>query len=132
MNKYFLILCTVCLIWIFSCKTNTLKNSLPVIRLDKDSIYIGNIQKGDSVDLDVKITNIGFDTLKIIDIGVDCGCTNVSVSNKFVAKDDSSFLHITYNSMKSNDEGLFRKSIVIRNNSEDIFKILRISGNIIK
>jgi hypothetical protein len=127
MSKYFLpIMCLLA----FCCNSKEQTAKTSILQLDKDSLFVGDIRKGDSINVSVTIRNTGEDTLRITDIGVDCGCTNASLSNKNISPSDSAFLNVTYNNSKSHDSGYFRKAIVIRNNSPEMFKILRISGSV--
>jgi Protein of unknown function (DUF1573) len=124
MNKYILV------IFLFASCNSPIKKTHPVIRLEKDSLNLGNIKMGDSIKVKLKVFNQGNDTLKIANIGVSCGCTAASIDKKEILPGDSSLLHLTYDNTKSSDSGYMFKSIVIRNNSSETFKILRIAGNI--
>lgn len=127
MNKYLLI--TMCILAL-ACDNKGQRAKSAILKLNQDSLFIGNIRKGVSINFSVIIKNTGEDTLRISDIGVDCGCTNASLSNKNILPSDSAFLNVTYNNSKSHDSGHFSKAIVIRNNSSEMFKVLRISGNV--
>lgn len=103
---------------------------LPIITLDHDTTDIGTLKKEEKKSAIVKISNEGNDTLRIDNIGVSCGCTNTRLEKKIIPPDSISYLHILYESKKSNDTGTFYKSIVIRNNSKEPFKIFTLKGRI--
>lgn len=108
------------------------KNSLsyPVLRIEKDSINIGSLNKGDSLSVKIPMYNVGDDILRIVSIGASCGCTSVFVEDKVLSSGDSTVLKFVYKTAESKDSGFFEKNIVVKTNCQIPFKIIKFSGNV--
>lgn len=98
----------------------------PVLTLEKDTIQVGTIKRGDSILVSIKVFNSGDDTLKLTDLAMSCGCTKgVFTSNTVIP---GQIVSISLEYKNAGDIGSFDKSVVIENNSDNPFKILRIQG----
>jgi hypothetical protein len=100
-----------------------------IFESDRDTIDFGVIFLKDTLEQRVKITNNGTDTLKILNAVAACGCTVPKLKDTLIAGGKSTFIHVKY---KPNlkDTGKFSKSVVLKTNCEEPFKLIRIIGNI--
>lgn len=86
----------------------------PKISVDKTEIPFGTVYNGASQEVSFKISNTGTDSLRIYDIDVSCGCTNVSHYKPVMGPGQSQSLTILFNS--SGFVGNIKKAIDIKTN----------------
>jgi|GEM_PF-6802743 len=107
--------------------------SKPVIRTSLDTIRFNEIQRGSVQEAVVKLYNDGGDTLKLGRLAMTCGCTGGELGKNVVLPGDSTDLSVVYdsNSDPGNSGGIIDKSIIVENNSNEMFKIISITGSIL-
>lgn len=105
------------------------KASNAVFKSEKDTINFGDISALAESVQELKIMNNGTDTLYISKVVASCGCTVAALNDTLIASGKSTVLRVHYKP-EPKDTGVFSKSIVLRTNCEDPFKLIRIIGNV--
>ncbi|GAB2836938.1 DUF1573 domain-containing protein [Ferruginibacter profundus] len=118
--------CVGVLLITVSCQSN-IKN-LANISFDSDTLKFERININDSLELEYKFKNNGTANLKILDIGVECGCTKPTY-------DTFSYLpgvrgKIKLKFLSSGDTGKVIRTIVVKTNSEPSLKVLYLIGRV--
>lgn len=72
------------------------RNYLTTVEIRQDSIDIGYVNMGDSIEIPYVLKNSGSSALLIKDIIPSCDCTTASFSSKEVAPGDSTTIVLTY------------------------------------
>jgi hypothetical protein len=121
-TKFIYVIC----IFIYSCKENIANNCSPIVNYNNDTINIGNIKKGDSVNIIFKLKNIGDCDFHIKKIGVGCGCTEVKFDSTIIKPNQSSLISLKYRNKE--DSGGFIKAIVVESNSSPTLHTLFVKG----
>ena len=110
---------------LLSCKSKEAKEK-PVITSEKDLFDLGRIHKNDSVHIRFRIYNTGGDTLKVINYGAGCGCTNIKLDNTKILSGDSSTVNVLY--LPDQDIDSVYKSIVLETNAIERYKVIRLKA----
>lgn len=76
------------------------------------------------------IKNTGNNTLKILEIGTGCGCTQASISKNTIFPGDTCQLNFTYNTQ--NKQGFQEEFICIYANTDSLVHLLKIKAFINK
>lgn len=105
------------------------KHGSAVFKSEKDTINFGDISALAESEQEIKIMNDGSDTLYISKVVASCGCTVAALNDTLIESGKSTTLHVRYKP-DPKDTGFFSKSIVLRTNCEDPFKLIRIIGNV--
>lgn len=116
---------------ISSCTNPNSEQRNAVFITSADTIDFGTIVYPDSIEKEITISNIGNDTLKLSKFIASCGCTIPKISDTAILSNSSTKLRVMFKP-NENDSGKFSKSIVIRTNCEDPFKIIRLIGKVEK
>ncbi|MBP7557532.1 MAG: DUF1573 domain-containing protein [Chitinophagaceae bacterium] len=111
--------------FISSCSNKNFKEH-PIITAEKDIFNLGRIHKNDSVRLSFKIYNTGGDTLKVLNYGGGCGCTDIEVGKTKIFSGDSSSVNILY--LPNQDIDSVYKSIVLETNAIERYKVIRLKA----
>ncbi len=98
----------------------------PYIYTKNNQIDYGNIQLGESAIKYIEIQNRGNTPLVLFDHYTSCNCIDVELSREPIKPYHSSEIKITYH---ANVKGDFKKSILLKSNAIDMFKI-SVSGKI--
>lgn len=109
----------ISLFYIFSPKKSNLKfipNTYNFGKIKKDSIFIGY----------ALIENIGDDTLKIKQIGSDCGCTSVDISKRIILPKDTAKIKFKYRT--TNKHGSQENFIIVIANTDSLVHMLQINS----
>ncbi|WP_126973558.1 DUF1573 domain-containing protein [Gynurincola endophyticus] len=114
-----------------SCKNSEQEHkSNAIFSTKNDSVNIGAIHQNDTAYLSFTVYNPGSDTLKILNIGTECGCTVAEVSKKNIIPGDSALLSVTYSS--TSDIGIIVKTIVVECNTTDPYHLLYLTADVKK
>lgn len=70
----------------------------PKLSVSNDKIDLGVIYNGAIKTAEIKLTNTGKDTLKIVSVQPSCGCTTVKQPKSALAPGESDFLKVEFNS----------------------------------
>jgi len=112
----------------FSKLTEAEKANAPVAVIDNNIFDFGNINEGDFVKHDFKLTNNGKTDLLIRNVKASCGCTAVKNEN-IVKPGQSTDLKVEFNS--KGKKGRQNKSVtIITNDPVNSTIVLRIMGNV--
>ena len=84
--------------------------------IKKDSIYLGHSQ----------IRNTGNDTLKIMQISVDCSCTKVEITKHIILPNDSAIVKFKYRTFGK--KGKQENFITIVANTDSLIHLLQINS----
>lgn len=103
----------------------------PMAVLDTNVYDFGMVKQGSIASYNLKITNIGKDSLIIRKITSSCGCTTVNPERTTLATLESATIQVLFNTYGR--EGHQRKSVtIITNDPDDPYKLFTISGTIEK
>lgn len=86
----------------------------PKIQVDAQMMYLGKLVKGDSIDFQFTLTNMGQEKLIIRSVNTLCGCTVSSVDKKELKRGESTILRGRFNS--EGREGPQEKYITVVSN----------------
>ncbi len=113
-----------------SCKLNEDKAVIggkPILFFEKDTLDFGILHK-DSIFLgEFKYQNVGTDSLKLIRVQGQCGCTEAYFSQKLLLPKHNGFVAVEYKP-NPQDSGLVIKKILIENNTDTIFRTFYLKG----
>jgi hypothetical protein len=101
----------------------------PIIGVSQNRFSLGLINVNKTSDFSFKIYNWGNAKLKIDTIMVNCNCANIAFNYDPLMQDDSVNVYVKY---KPNYFGEINQSIIIVSNSNTRFKVLPITGQIIR
>jgi cytochrome c553 len=105
----------ICVAWIYRVpESNALQTANAKMKFTEDDFDFGKITEGDIVEHVFRFTNIGIDTLKIIDVKASCGCTAVLLSTNTIPPGGKGEIKATFNSRGKT--GKIKKNIRIRIN----------------
>jgi Protein of unknown function (DUF1573) len=122
--------CLFCIGIIFitvSCQNNN-KKYLPNISFDSDTLKFERINTNDSLELEYKFKNSGTSNLKILDVGVECGCTKPTYDTFSYLPDVRGKIKLKF--LSSGDTGRVIRTIVVKTNSEPSLKVLYLVGRV--
>lgn len=103
-------------------------NPVPQLEIDNRSIDLGVISKNDTVVAIRKITNLGNKPLHIIASQASCECTISDLqAGEVLSPGSSRNFKIKY---ISSDTGTFKRSLVIRSDSKEMFSSIQIKGRV--
>ncbi|RDC54189.1 DUF1573 domain-containing protein [Pedobacter chinensis] len=93
-----------------------------VLKVENDSIDLGNIKLSDSLRITYKLSNISSNQkIRIKSVGTSCGCSKAYFSDSTISPVSSEILRVSF---FSTDKGNFNKTIVLETDSEPIYKVL--------
>ncbi|MBA4411219.1 MAG: DUF1573 domain-containing protein [Bacteroidota bacterium] len=101
------------------------------IEFSKKIIDFGTLSNDTIVQALFYIKNIGIANLIIEDVSPECSCTGYKLDNNTILPGNSTKLLVNF-STKGKAEGLQRKAIIIRSNTEKEYNTLFIKCNIIQ
>lgn len=105
---------------------NSTTDTFSSIHINDTLIDVGMIKCNQKVSRVCYFSNPSHVPLRIIDVRTNCGCTIADWNKKpiLLNKQDSILIHLNIK-----DKGLFKKSIVIRTNTQSVFHIVHVKGN---
>ena len=128
----YLALFTATLISCQQTKSSQVKDSETTsFRVQNSNYDFGEITDQDSVMHDFYLYNKGGKSLIIKDVKASCGCTVPKWSSVPTNPGDSAKISVVFKPNKSNI-GVIKKSIIIQANTDSIFHVLYISGNVLR
>lgn len=80
------------------------------LKFERDTLGLGQVRLGESIEVSFKYTNIGDLPLIIKNVQTSCGCTEAKWSREPLASLDSGEVKVTF---KAENEGHFMKSIFV-------------------
>ncbi len=86
----------------------------PKIQVDAQNLYLGKILKGDSINFQYTITNMGRKKLQIRSVNTTCGCTASVIDKDNLKRGESTVVRGTFYS--AGRDGIQDKSIIIISN----------------
>jgi len=103
--------------------------STPRLHLSRDTWDFGQVWYGDPCRTEVKLTNIGTDTLRITKVRSSCGCTVAKPKKQVLAPGESDMMSVTYNTRKLTKK--VHQTITIESNDPITPQVrLKISGEV--
>jgi Protein of unknown function (DUF1573) len=117
------------LIWVFlgalvSCQHY--KPSVLTVVPDKE-LQLGTIRLQDTAKCVFKLKNTSEIPLEILGIEPSCGCTTTALTQKKIAFGEAVTLEVFFT---PEEQGAFKKTIVIKANTEPPFTVLSLAGNV--
>ena len=122
MTRYFGLFCVV----LCSCMSSDVR---PVLRVERDSIYIGTIGLHDSAKVRYHLSNAGNLPLQIKSIGTSCGCSEAFIKDSTIQPGKSIELQVGFFAA---DTGRFIKHVVMETNSNPVYATLTFTGYTLK
>jgi len=98
-----------------------------IFKSEMDTINFGTLTSYDTIERKVNITNTGTETLYISNVMASCGCTVPKLADTLIEAGKSTAIRIKYKPHKG-DSGKFSKSVVLKTNCKDPFKLIRVVG----
>lgn len=89
----------------------------------------GEVKVNSSIQHMFKVVNTGDANLKILNVSTTCGCT-IAEYSKSIAPSDTGFVDVVYTAGGSPE--VFKKYIMVMNNSDDQVEKLIIFGNSVR
>lgn len=123
-NSIYLLIITI----ICSCNIKSKRIAeIEIIRVQN----FDTIKVGDTVRSIFKLKNTSEIPLKINNVKTSCGCTVAKIQDSILDPNSESKINTQYIA-QSDDVGLIEKSIVIEANTNPVFTVLYLKGNVIK
>jgi len=98
--------------------------------VDGTKLNLGTIYRGQIIERNVTLKNVGTDTLFLGRIDVSCGCTGTMVSSDRIPKGGTGTLKITFNSKSF--AGEIHKSVTVNSNSAEVpATVIEFTGTVI-
>lgn len=116
---------------IFSSACQNTKTS-PLLTLEKEVLDFGKIKWDSILKTSFDFKNTGTDTLKLINVSADCGCTQVNYKKENIPPGQGSVIEVIYSPNINKDSGIVSKNIAIRSNSEPPIKVIKIKGEVVE
>lgn len=86
----------------------------PKIQVDAQNLYLGKILKGDSINFQYQVTNMGKKKLEIRSVNTTCGCTASVIDKTTLKRGESTIVRGTF--FSAGRDGIQNKSIIIISN----------------
>ena len=103
------------------------ESRVPVIKFEKDVFNFGEIEEGESIIVDFKMTNIGSAPLLIRSAKGSCGCTVPEYPrDQSIKPGESSTITVKFDS--SNKPGMQRKTVTLTTNTSKGKELLNIKA----
>ncbi len=103
--------------------------STPAINWKKTELVLGEIRKGELVELNFTFTNEGPEAIQILDAKGSCGCTEVKYPKDQIEPGETAEITAKF---KSDKTGPFNKTVTVKTSSEETPTILRFRGTIVE
>lgn len=108
------------------------KDSLnTTVQIDEKEFNFGTITESDSIEHVFIVKNTGEVPLKIISADASCGCTVPQFTKESIQPDSLARITVFFKPNKD-AYGATEKSIVLKANTDSVFHVLYIKGNVIK
>lgn len=101
----------------------------PTISWDKKVLEVGEVKKGESIDLVFTFTNDGESPVQILEAKGSCGCTKISYTDEAIEPGKSTKIMATFSSGKL---GAFSKSVTVKTSDQDTPTVLRFKGVVVE
>lgn len=98
------------------------------ITFSEEKHSFGEIEEGPKVNHEFMFINTGTEPLVLSNVKASCGCTTPSWPKEPILPGEEGSIMVTYNTARR--IGAFNKSITITSNSNEITKVLYISGKV--
>ena len=112
-----------------SCSDN-IKKDMPILSFAADTLKFVNLKTNDSLLLEYKFKNLGEANLKILDVGVECGCTKPSYDTINYTPKSNGVIRLKF--LSTGDTGKVIKTVVVKANTNPALKVLYLTGNVIQ
>ncbi|WP_285008998.1 DUF1573 domain-containing protein [Pedobacter faecalis] len=112
-----------------ACKQTKADTQPAMAEIKSKEYHFKTIKYPDSVNAHFTLRNIGKNDLLVKAVETSCGCTVASITKDSIPAKDSAIVAVTFKP-DSNQVGYIRKSVVLKLNTEDIFHVVYISGNV--
>lgn len=140
MIRYLLVIMSVCLLSVYSCKNppagqnsgSAVDVGMPYMAMNRYRADIGEVSKdkNPSLTVDFQLSNIGDRPLVILAAEVSCSCLSVDYPKQPINTGETAVLKVVINTRSQ--EGNFYKTVTIRSNAENGAETIRIVGQILK
>jgi uncharacterized membrane protein len=101
---------------------------MPMLEIENNEIYLSNLLEGSEVDIRIRMTNSGQETLVIHDIDVGCSCLELqSEVRREIKAGDKKYLHLLF---IAEQRGQIRRNVRITNNSLEPVQTIAIRANV--
>lgn len=115
-------------------KTENNERGEPIFVVQPEMHYFGELESGEVVSYAFKITNAGTGPLIIDSISSSCGCIFTSLDKYSISKNESIYLHVTYDT--AGEWGNSYKSIQIFSNAnpqkQELTVTAKVNNNLFK
>lgn len=98
-----------------------------IFKSEKDTIDFGKLTSYDTAEHKINISNTGTEALYISNVMASCGCRVPKLTDTLIEEGKSTTIRIKYKPHKG-DSGKFSKSVVLKTNCEEPFKLIRVIG----
>lgn len=106
-----------------SCDKGTSK-----VQMKNKTYNFGTLSYGDTLKHKFSIKNISNVAYLINDVSTSCGCTNTEYTTSAISKGEFAKVEIEYTPLIEDQGKKISKSVVLSDNSENGFQVLRITG----
>lgn len=89
------------------------------IFFEKDTLYLGDVNIGDSAVGVLKLKNLNDSSIKIVNVGTSCECTSSMILEKDIMSNSFGEIKIKYNN--NGDSGIIYKTIIVETNANPKF-----------
>ena len=100
----------------------------PILYITKEFIDFGEITNDSLLKLYFEYENIGSDSLKLLKITADCGCTYAKYDKEVLAVGEKGIIEVLYQPSLNRDSGFVSKNIALMTNAATPIKIIKIKG----
>lgn len=101
----------------------------PDLKLSDYEINFGDIAEDTQAYQEAKLYNGGNDKLVVRTITTDCSCTKVKIDNKTILPNDSTTIHISFDS--TGKDGPSENFIIIEANTDTVIHYIHLKSNVI-
>ena len=101
----------------------------PDIKWEKTELILGEIKKGELVELNFSFTNDGTTAIKILEAKGSCGCTEVAFTREEIQPGESAEITAKF---KSEKVGPFNKTVTVSTTGEENPTVLKFRGTIVE
>ncbi len=102
--------------------------SNPGLNWEKTEIILGEIKKGEAVEMEFNFTNDTGEPIKILNAKGSCGCTDISFEENLIAPGKSTSIRAKFRSDKN---GTFNKTVTVITSNTTEPTTLKFQGTII-
>ena len=119
------------ILWLLSFISCNQPEKQPILSIKNDIINFGKIKSDSVLKVYFDYQNTGSDTLKILNVSADCGCTLINYEKENIAPGEVGEVEIIYIPKSNKDSGIVVKNIALRSNCLQPLRVIKIKGEVI-